>query len=195
MMERRDETRFMQGLDKWFLEMGFRMVAEKPVYDLNHIEFCQMRPIELDDGSCIMVRNIPTALRKDSLCTMDIRSAKARKGWLTAVGKGGLSLTGGIPVAQNFYRAYVRMGEGYENKVALQLRRQSGMGRLSEGIERTYVEPSANVRLQVFKAWGISPDMQLAFERHMDDFCLSDAPVSAVDTHHNFSTIFHALSR
>jgi len=195
MMERRDEAAFMQGLDSWFLEMGFRMVAEKPVYDLNHIEFCQMRPIELDDGTCLMVRNIPTALRKDSLCTTDISNAKARKGWFTAVGKGGLSLTGGIPVAQNFYRAYERMGEGYENKIALQLRRQSGMGRLSEGIERTFVEPSANVRLQVYKAWGISPDLQVAFERHMDEYQYTDVPMSATDTHQNYSTIFHALPR
>jgi hypothetical protein len=195
MMERRDERAFMDGLDNWFLEMGFRMVAEEPVYDLNHIEFCQMRPIELDTGECVMVRNVPTALRKDSLCTVDIRNLKARKGWLSAVGKGGLALTGGIPVAQNFYRACVRLGEGYENKIATHLQRLSGMGMMSVGMAGTYSEPSANVRLQVFKAWGISPDMQLAFEKHMDDFCLSDAPVSAVDTHLNFSTIFHALSR
>lgn len=196
MMERRYEHAFMDGLDQWFLEMGFRMVAEKPVYDLNHIEFCQMKPIEMDDGSCRMIRNIPTALRKDSLCTVDIRSSKARKGWMTAVGKGGLSLTGGIPIAQNFYRTFVRLGEGQESKIGIELQRNSGMYLVSHGMTHTFAEPSPNVRLQVFKAWGISPDMQRALERHLDTYSLEEcASVSAVDTHLNYSTIFHALPR
>lgn len=196
MMERRFEHAFMDGLDQWFLEMGFRMVAEKPVYDLNHIEFCQMRPIEMDDGTCRMIRNLPTALRKDSLCTVDIRTAKARKGWLTAVGQGGLALTGGIPVVQNFYRSFIRLGGGYESKIGTHLQRHSGMALLSKGVDHAFSRPSPNVRLQVFKAWGISPDLQCALERHMDGYELADEQaVSATESHLNYSTIFHAIPR
>lgn len=69
------------------------------------------------------------------------------------------------------------------------------MGRLSDGIDRTFAEPSASVRLQVFKAWGISPDVQVALESHMDGYEFVDAEVSAVDSHQNYSTIFHAIPR
>lgn len=195
MMESEDLSRFMVGFDQWFLEMGFRMVAEKPVYDLNHIEFCQMRPIEMDDGSCVMIRNIDVAMRKDSLCTLDVSNRKTLASWMTAVGQGGLSLTGGIPIAQNFYRTYVRLGGGRVSKIAKDINRNSGMHLVSHGMDAQFATPSANVRLQVFKAWGISPDVQVELERHLDEYELSDEPVSVVDRHQNYLPIFHALSR
>ncbi len=45
-MEKEDMAQFNSGLDGWFLDMGFRMVAEDPVYEMHQIEFCQMHPIE-----------------------------------------------------------------------------------------------------------------------------------------------------
>lgn len=195
MMERSEEERFMAGLDEWFLEMGFRMSAEKPVYHLNQIEFCQMRPIELDDGSCIMVRNIPTALRKDTLCMIDVTNMKTLQGWFSAVGQGGLSLTGGIPIIQNLYRKFIHLGAGRVTKIGEQLKRQSGMHMLAEGLDGQFAEPSANVRLQVYVAWGITPDEQVAMEQHIDSYVFAGSEPSAVDRPLNYTTILHALSR
>lgn len=194
MMEQMYQETFMTGLDVWFKEMGFRMVAEEPVYDLNQIEFCQMRPIELDDGRCIMVRNIPTSLRKDSLCTLSIESAKALRGWMTAVGEGGMSLTGGIPVVQSFYRALCRIGGEVYTKVATECARHSGMALLSKGMERKYSEPSANVRFQVFKAWGILPDAQVELEKYYDGYQFDHGTPEVTDSHINYTNILNALS-
>lgn len=193
-MEREFQVRFMTGLDDWFLEMGFRMVAEPPVYTLPEIEFCQMHPIEFDDGTCRMVRNIPTALRKDSLSTLNISSEQAMQGWMTAVGNGGLALTGGVPIMQNFYRCLLRNGKGVVNKMSEELNRHSGMHLMSFDMDKVFVEPSPRVRLQVWQAWGITPDVQVELENYFDNY-LVDAGVSVVDSHTNYNTIFHALSR
>jgi hypothetical protein len=195
-MESEDLARYQDGFEAWFLRMGFRMLSEKPVYQMSQIEFCQMRPIEMPDGSCRMVRNIPTALRKDSLCTIALDTAKGVRGWMTAVGTGGIALTGGVPVIQNFYRAMVRLGNGTVSKVATELARHSGMAILAAaGAHVCFAEPSAETRLQVYVAWGITPDQQLAFENYYDQLEFDWDEASACDTHTNFNTIFHALSR
>lgn len=195
MMERTHQLTFMDGLDEWFLEMGFRMVAEKPVYALEQIEFCQMRPIELPNGRCLMVRNIPTSLRKDTLCTVNIEDMSSRKGWMTAVGLGGLALTSGVPVVQNFYRAFIRLGGGKRSKIGDQLARNSGSHLLAYQSVGQFVVPADATRLAVFKAWGITPDVQVALEAYYDTFEFEEAKVSAVDRHHNTNILLNALSR
>jgi len=197
LMEREHTHNFMEGLDKWFLEMGFRMVAEEPVYELAKIEFCQMHPIEFDDGTCRMIRNIPVAMRKDTLCTISIANQKALKGWFTAVGKGGLALTGGIPIMQNLYRKFVQLGGDVNTKVADDLARNSGMHLMSKGMEAHFVEPSDKVRAQVFAVWDITPAEQLEIERYVDSYEMdpfADVP-QTVDNHQNHNPIWHALSR
>jgi len=195
MMERRHQEDFMNGLEDWFFEMGFRMTVEKPVYRLAEIEFCQMRAIEYGDNQVIMVRNIPVALRKDSLITVDVSKPKLLEAWMTAVGKGGLSMTGGIPILQNFYRRLIQLGKGVENKVAKELERNSGMYMLGKGMDRIYSEPTAQARLNVFIAWGITPDEQVALERYYDEYCMSSTEVVGVDSLINHNALFHTLSR
>lgn len=195
MMEKEHEQNFMKGLDDWFMDMGFRMTAEAPVYRLAEIEFCQMRPIEYGNGEVMMVRNIPTSLRKDTLCSVDISKEKTMKAWMTAVGKGGLSLTGGIPIVQNFYRSFIRLGEGVSNNMAQQLNRNSGMYLLGTGMDRKFKEPTAEARLNTYIAWGITPDQQVALEQYYDEFDIESYKAVGVDKHINLNPIFHVLSR
>lgn len=52
----------MNDLPKWFLEMGFNMKVEQPVYEMEHIEYCQCHPVQLDVGEYTMVRNFPSCI-------------------------------------------------------------------------------------------------------------------------------------
>jgi len=162
-MEEEDMEVFNDGLDQWFLEMGFRMVAEAPVYELHQIEFCQMHPIEIGE-ECRMVRNVPTSLRKDTLTVHDLRNAATREKWCTAVGTCGLWLTGGVPVVQDFYQAYQRIGCMRQSKILNDPTFATGMRLMSKGMEEHHREPDAWTRVQVFEAWGITPDEQTALE-------------------------------
>lgn len=182
LMERRDMGRFTLGLDEWFLEMGFRMVAEEPVYQLHEIEFCQMHPIEIGD-SCRMVRNIPATLRKDTMTVHPLTRNVHREKWCTAVGTGGLWLTGGVPVLQDFYSAYQRIGCMRASNMLDDPTFATGMRLMSKGMTEHYREPDAWTRVQVFEAWGISPDEQVALETHLREYVLD--PTQVLDEIYN----------
>lgn len=55
-VEQRDSSLVLDQLPQWFLEMGFTMKVEDPVFRLEHIEFCQMVPLEVKPGDWTMVR-------------------------------------------------------------------------------------------------------------------------------------------
>lgn len=184
MMEKEDLTRFCEGLDNWFLEMGFRMVAEEPVTELHKIEFCQMHPIEVGD-KCRMVRNIPSSLRKDTMTVHPLTNTVHREKWCTAVGTGGLWLNGGIPVLQDFYAAYQRIGCMRQSNMLDDPTFATGMRLMSRGMAEHYREPDAWTRVQVFEAWGISPDEQMALEDH---FRLFELDVSELRDDHTCDT-------
>lgn len=170
-MEKKDMWRFMHNLHDWFFDMGFRMVAEEPVYELHQIEFCQMHPIVIGEN-CRMVRNIPVVLRKDTLTTHPLTNSVHREKWCTAVGTGGLNLTGGVPILQNFYKAYQRIGCMRHSNMIDDPTFFTGMRLMSKGMNELYREADPWTRVQVYEAWGITPDEQVALENYYDQFTL-----------------------
>nr|QNM36906.1 hypothetical protein [Forsythia suspensa tombusvirus] len=177
LMERKEYEQFINGLDEWFRDMGFRMVAEAPVYELHQIEFCQMHPIEIGE-ECRMVRNIPATLRKDTLTVHPMTNRKHREKWCTAVGMGGLALTGGVPVMQDFYQMFQRIGCGRMSKISDDPTFATGLRLMSKGMREHYREPDPWTRVQVFEAWGISPDEQREIEDYYRRYELCDHEVS-----------------
>ncbi len=165
MMEREEYSRFIDGLQEWFLDMGFRMVAEPPVYELHKVEFCQMHPIEIGE-ECRMVRNLPMSIRKDTLTVHPMGNRKHRAKWLTAVGTCGLFLVGGVPVVQDFYQAYQRLGCNAASSMVDDPTFATGMRLMSRGMAEQYCEPAPWTRVQVFEAWGITPDEQVELEKY-----------------------------
>lgn len=161
-MESWDLERFQKGLSDWFLELGFRMVCEEPVYDIEKIEFCQMHPVNTVNG-WTMVRNIPIVLHKDSLCLLPLRNEKEMREWLGAIGECGEALTAGVPVLNAFYRAYTRNGSK-RTKFGETLLLHSGTRYLRQGIDRVEEAVTPEARFGVWLAWGILPDHQVALE-------------------------------
>lgn len=165
-MESEDLDRFTAGLDRWFLEMGFRMVAEAPVYDLARVEFCQMHPIRTVNG-ITMVRNIPKAMAKDTMCLIPLRTPKEMREWVGAVGACGDSITRGVPILNSFYRCYSRNGST-TTKFGREIISRSGYDYYSKGVEGKRHEIIAEARYDVWLAWGILPDTQAAIEENLD---------------------------
>lgn len=174
-IEQRDETRFTTGLVEWFLEMGFSMKVEKPVYEIEQIEFCQTHPVWCDD-TYIMVRNFPKSISKDCLSLKILSSRKTCKSWIDAVGQGGLSLTGRIPVYQDFYTAFIKIGQSIKlapnNRKSSSRRKNvpdaeisNGISWLSKGMARHYGDVSPKTRHSFYLAFGTTPDQQIELER------------------------------
>jgi hypothetical protein len=164
MMEREELATFSVGLKEWFLALGFRMEVEPPCYDIEEIEFCQMHPINTVNG-WTMVRNIPVALHKDTLCLLPLRNETEMREWLGAIGDCGISLTRGVPVINEFYKGLKKNGT-MRTKFGEMLLLHSGTARMREGIDRTEEEINADARYGVWKAWGILPDHQVALEAY-----------------------------
>lgn len=154
--------KFIGPLPVWFREMGFTMKVEKPVTTLEQIEFCQMHPV-WDGLRWVMVRKPSIAIAKDCISIKPLDSEKLYKKWLGAVGEGGLSLTGGIPIMQEFYCCLERQSCG------LRLRNDptmdTGWWHLTRGMARKYAPVTPETRVSFYNAFGILPDMQIAVEK------------------------------
>lgn len=172
-MEKKDLNRFLSSVENWFLNMGFTMKVEKPVYELEHIVFCQSQPV-FDGEKYLMVRDPHTALKKDCCSIKPLDTCSMYRKWLIAVGDGGLSLTGGIPLWQNFYRKLARYGSTLplpkkKSKLTEDPVMDTGLKRLAMRMERTFVEPTPETRYSFWRAFGITPDEQIAMEQYYDD--------------------------
>jgi hypothetical protein len=161
-IESSDLSLFSEGLYDWFLALGFNMAIEEPVYEFDQIEFCQTKPV-FDGSSWVMCRNPHTAINKDSVMLKPFSSAKEFKGWLDAVGTGGLAMAGQLPVFQEVYRTYQRCG--MKRKISEELLPWS-FTNMSKGMNRRYGDVHPAARASFYWAFDITPDEQLALESY-----------------------------
>ncbi len=162
-MESSDLARFSDGLDEWFRAMGFNMAVEAPCYQFEEIEFCQTHPVYVGPNAddYLMVRHPKWAIAKDTMSTHGFQSTNQYLAWLDSVGTGGLAMTGGVPVFQDFYGSYVNAGK----PGALPTHAQSwGVRQLARNMERGYAEPSPMTRASFYWAFGVTPDEQVVLE-------------------------------
>lgn len=159
-MEQSD-LRKLDGLAQWFLEMGFTMKVEDPVYDLERVEFCQTHPIWTPQGY-LMVRKHKVAMAKDCVSLVPLTCASSYNKWRHAVGTAGLSLTGGIPVQQEFYSCMLR--GAVQGDVDKHPAMETGFARLAKGMDRDYAVVHPRTRYSYWLAFGVTPDAQCALE-------------------------------
>lgn len=157
-MERGDEPTFRRGLEQWFLDLGFRMVAEPTVDIIEQVEFCQMHPV-LVGGRYRMVRNPATAIEKDSFCVRTLNNDDSFREWATGVARGGYATCDGVPVLKAFY-SYL---DGRVN-VRNHLLDNTGMRRMARGMKDENREVDDEARWSFYLAFGIDPQTQTALE-------------------------------
>jgi hypothetical protein len=161
-MDRRHLSHFSEGLDEWFLSMGFSMTVEPAVDEFEELEFCQTKPV-FDGAAWVMCRKPREALVKDSVMLNPWQGESLFLGWLDAVGTGGMSLAGGLPIFQEFYRLYQRSGK--KRKVPDGLLPWS-FRTLCAGQQREYGAVSPHARASFYQAFGVTPDEQICIEKY-----------------------------
>jgi len=184
-MEKRDLEKFSKPLDTWFREMGFNMVVEEPCMRFEHIEFCQTRPV-FDGIKWVMCRNPTTATTKDSVLLKHPNNLSPGfiKQWYDAVGTGGLSLAGGLPVLQEFYsmmqRSGARLRRNRRNKLVSMSSVEMLPWYMRESAiygKRGYATVTPEARESFHAAFGITPDHQECIEDHYRTMSLTTDPV------------------
>lgn len=175
-MEKRDLHRFQAGLFEWFCDLGFTIEAEEPVYELEHVRFCQAAPV-FDGHRWRVVRDPHTSLSKDAICLLPNQANDVSYAtWLDSVGRCGLALAGDMPVLCEYYNMFVRSAQHIartRNKVAEHALLESGMMRLAAGLEPRYSNPTSEARASFAVAFGIAPEVQRTLERYYHDTLIS----------------------
>jgi len=178
----------LDGIDQWMLDFGFKLTREQPVYVLEHVEFCQARPVRCANG-WRMVRDPRVAMSKDCVSLLSWDTDAAFRQWCSAIGSCGASLTAGVPVWSAWYDRLVRLGRGASDGVVERVW-DSGLGYMSRGVEAC--EVTDETRYSFYLAFGILPDHQAALEVEYSQpvsICephpMTFPDVKAIDIHEN----------
>jgi hypothetical protein len=164
-VNRKDLPKFERGLVAWFREMGFTMKVDQHVDVFEKIQFCQMQPVH-DGSKYVMVRNPVVSIAKDSISIKPLDSLSMFQKWIGAVGEGGVSLTGGIPILQSFYCCLERGSGG--KRLRDDPTMETGWWYLSRGMSRKVTKISQRARFSFYLAFGIGPAYQIAIEEYYD---------------------------
>lgn len=162
--EREHETRIHDTIYSYFRDFGFEMVTEPSVYVLEQVEFCQTRPVYNGIGY-IMCRDPRISQSKDAISLSPFHSETYYRKWLHAVGDGGLALTAGIPICQEYYMAFKRNGQPGDVRDVRFL--EQGLFKYGRGITQRYRDVTPEARLSFYRAFGILPDLQRAREQYL----------------------------
>ncbi len=163
---------------------GFQCIVEPTVTEIEHIEFCQMRPVFTKDGY-VMIRNPHVSLSKDCYSITPWNTPQAAMKWVKAVGDCGMCLTGGIPILQSFYGAFKRNSRMVVGRVDKDVAFSSGFASLAKMGNREECSISEETRYSFYRAFDIAPDVQTALESYYDNYEIVwqfEAPGKPTDT-------------
>lgn len=161
-VEKRDVTKVYQETAGFFRKLGFTMKVEEPVYDLERVEFCQTRPVKVN-GAYRMVRNVHQSLSKDLHSLNDLKSEKAVREWVHAVGSGNRCLCDGVPVMQKFFECFpASSGPNSRSDMAQMFKEQNAYKFARTGRNLGVITHEA--RYSFWLAFGLLPDEQIALE-------------------------------
>lgn len=170
-MEERHVAKVQAAIPHLFSSLGFTMKVEEPVHTLERVEFCQTRPVVVE-GEYLMVRNPQTAMAKDLTSILDISKISGFSRWARAVGECGASITGGVPVFQEFYKSLRNTPKWYKgNRNSVLDEMMHGYKAvLYRGMSRKELPVSAETRASFYLAFGIEPDAQILIEKECADW-------------------------
>jgi len=167
----KDDFHKLSNLPAWFLEFGFEMEVEAPVYELEHVVFCQSQPVLYNPATnkYVMVRQPQAALGKDAMC-LSAKTERDYRQWSYQVGVGGLALYGDMPIYKQLYMAYKRNGV-MSNVHRSLLVSDSGFMRMTRQIVRGSESSvvSDETRVSFYKAFGIIPSIQVDIEQRLSN--------------------------
>jgi hypothetical protein len=178
--DKQDEGK-LEKVHEWFYDFGYDLTVEKPVYELEHIDFCQTRPVFVGSRGYVMCRDPLIAMAKDTLMLHVTPDYKGILTWLYTVGVGGLSLTDGMPVMPQFYAAMLKnnpSATNWKNKSLL----GSGFSFLAKGMKYSKLSVTEEARHSFWLAFGLLPCDQIKMEKDLErsEFYLGGTPPEGI---------------
>lgn len=156
-------VKLVQQFPSWCVQWNFHMVMEKPVSTLEHVEFCQSKPV-WNGENYIMVRNFPLSMFKDQVCVKYRDPVNARD-WLYSISMCGKNLSAGVPINYTFYESLSTGGKFIKDNAI-----KGGLYYLQKGIKQKYRRVTATSRYSFWLAFGVTPDEQTTLERQLQNY-------------------------
>jgi hypothetical protein len=153
-----DQLHKLGQIDEWFLDFGFKLTREAPVYVFEEIEFCQAHPVWTESGYR-MTRNPHSAASKDLVSLQSWQHGADVANWRAAIGRCGFELSNGVPFWQSFYE---KIGTDGGNQNVDERVRESGLGFMAKGVKGCSISEAS--RISFWRAFGMLPDTQLELE-------------------------------
>lgn len=151
----------LDDMYNWFVQYGFKMEIEKTVYEFEHIKFCQCNPV-WDGSGWLMVRDPRVVVSRDCYTIKSVRTKGQFDYYRGAIGNCGIAAYGGMPVIGEFYNWMSRGAKNVRSEDT-----SLGMYWMSLGMDRKLTTISQETRYSFFKAFDITPDVQLSFEKDL----------------------------
>jgi hypothetical protein len=157
-VERRNVATVQQAVKPYFLKYGFVMEAEGETDIFDRIRFCQTSPV-YDGLRWVMVREPTRGLTRDVASVLNLTHPKEFDAYCWAIGVGGMSLTGGIPLWQEVYKNF--QSHGTPTNIAKHpMLQNAGMTYLAADMDRCYSKITPEARISFWRAFGVLPDVQ-----------------------------------
>lgn len=171
----------LDALSGFVHEFGFKLVLEEPVELIEHIEFCQCKPV-FDGVGWLMVRKPQVSMSKDLLTDQSIEDAFAFDFYRDAKASCGLALTKGLPVLESYYHMLGRQASPRRRKAAdAKDAPASGMEYMARGMRRDDRVITPEGRCSFYLAFGYTPEQQVAMETVFDGITPEFSPSVRVD--------------
>jgi hypothetical protein len=164
-LEKRD-LHLLEGLPAHHLSYGFEMEVEEAVFQIEHVEFCQSKPINLG-GGWMMVRNIRKALLNDWV-NLNAPNYATLEELFVATGRCGLALYADVPILSEMYEAMTRFSGRSHVVDRILSECFSGIGRtwrMFASQNRKFPVDEMTARVSIYKAFSILPDTQICLEK------------------------------
>lgn len=154
-----------------FKTLGYHIKLEAWNNVFEKIDFCRTRPV-YTGREWIMVRDPYLQTSKDACCTKPFQTIEDFIVWMENVGKCGLSMSGGVPMLQEYYMCLIRNANNLKPKARTsklnhktdQMREDSGFKRLAAGMDMKYMPVLPEARASFYEAFGITPQLQIEIE-------------------------------
>jgi hypothetical protein len=162
----RKHLKLLENMGAYYRDFGFDVVREAPVTEFEHVEFCQTRPVCVNN-TWRMVRNVSVCLTKDVTSVNLGHDIECYRRLLKDIGMCGSATCADVPVLGSFYRMLERFGVS-GNYMGGWDREYCYYFRSSKNASCKFNTPDAYGRYSFWLSTGISPDAQVGIESYFD---------------------------
>lgn len=165
-VEKSQERLLLDGLANEFLTYGQEIKLENRAEDIQDVKFCQCQVVRVG-GQPRFVRNWKKVLSGASSGFHNWNDLNKVYGMFTAIGQCELSINVGVPILEAFARACIRIGRGKQPPADF-YRYEYGQHNFES--MTTFRNPVVGFdeRVSFERAFGVSPDDQIAIENALD---------------------------